>query len=279
MAQKNTKYTSKDPDHNGFYNYSTEENEIWGQLYSRQEADLSKFACHEYIDGLQNLGFPKDKIPQLKDITSTLTKATGWGVEGVPALISFDRFFDLLSNCKFPAATFIRTKGDFKYLREPDIFHEVFGHCPLLMNEHYADFMQKYGELGNSAPQADQSMLARLYWFTVEFGLIKRKGNLKIFGSGIVSSIDESKHALSSKPTIKPLELVEVFRTLYRIDMVQPIYFYIESFEDLFRLIDDSDNVFDAIAEAKSKGPYMPEFQVDDLPDEDFRKKLVRSLP
>lgn len=273
-----TKYKSKEINVDGTYRYSAEENKIWSELYMRQEENLSSFACKEYISGLDNLKLPKDRVPQLNDITKTLKEITGWGVEGVPALISFDKFFDLLANKKFPAATFIRTAEDFNYLREPDIFHEIFGHCPLLTNQFYADFMQKYGELGKSAPESDQAMLARLYWFTVEFGLIKRNKSLEIYGSGIVSSINESKHALSPKAEIRPLCLTDVFRTLYRIDMVQPIYFYIESFEELYDLVDDCQKVFDCINEAKERGPFLPKFQVDDLPENDFRKKLVRTM-
>ena len=273
-----TKYKSKEPNHDGVYEYSSEENEIWSNLYARQEANLSNFACEEYISGLADLKLPRNKVPQLLGITKTLNSKTGWGVEGVPALISFDKFFDLLANKKFPAATFIRTPEDFKYLREPDIFHEIFGHCPLLTNQFYADFMQKYGELGKSAPASDQAMLARLYWFTVEFGLIKRNNSLEAYGSGIVSSIKESQHALSTNAEVKQLNLLDVFRTLYRIDIVQPIYFYIESFEELYNLVDDSKMVFDSILEAKAKGPFVPKFEVEDLPEDDFRKKLVRSL-
>ena len=172
---------------------------------------------------------PKDRVPQLNEVTKKLTKKTGWGVEGVPALISFERFFGLLAEKKFPAATFIRKQSDFEYLQEPDIFHEIFGHCPLLMNDVYADFMQKFGELGRNASDEDQVMLARLYWFTVEFGLIQTNRNLQIYGAGIVSSVNESKYALSSKPKLVQLDLVEVFRTLYRIDIMQPIYFVILS--------------------------------------------------
>tara|TARA_B100000963_G_scaffold361187_1_gene395349 strand:- start:2361 stop:3203 length:843 start_codon:yes stop_codon:yes gene_type:complete len=277
-SKSGTKYKSKEPDHNGIYEYTAEENEMWSSLYNRQKANLSSFACKEYISGLADLNLPENQVPQLAEITNTLSSKTGWGVKGVPALISFDKFFDLLASKKFPAATFIRTPEDFKYLREPDIFHEIFGHCPLLTNQFYANFMQKYGELGKAAPQSDQAMLARLYWFTVEFGLIKRNNRLEAYGSGIVSSIKESEHALSSNAEVKPLNLTDVFRTLYRIDKVQPIYFFIESFEELYNLVDDSKKVFDSIIEAKAKGPFLPKFEVEDLPEDDFRRKLVNSL-
>ena len=141
------------------------------------------------------------------------------------------------------------------------------------MNEVYTDFMQKFGELAASASAEDQIMLARLYWFTVEFGLIQSNKDLQIYGAGIVSSVNESKYALSNKPQRYELDLVEVFRTLYRIDIMQPIYFVISSFDQLFNLVDAPKAVFESIAEARALGPHKPLFAVDDLPEDDLRKK------
>ena len=271
-----TKYVSKVPNASGERSYTPTEHDIWKKLYKIQENSLSGVACPEYISALEEISLPKDRVPQLNDVTKKLIKKTGWGVEGVPALISFERFFGLLAEKKFPAATFIRKQRDFEYLQEPDIFHEIFGHCPLLMNDVYADFMQKFGELGRNASDEDQVMLARLYWFTVEFGLIQTNKNLQIYGAGIVSSVNESKYALSSKPKVVQLDLVNVFRTLYRIDIMQPIYFVISSLNELFSLVENPKNVFESIVEAKSLGPYKPLFDVEDLPNNDLRKKIAQ---
>ena len=270
-----TKYVSKVPNENGDISYTSSEHGIWKKLYKVQENSLPGVACNEYISALKEINLPKDNIPQLASVTKILTNKTGWGVEGVPALISFERFFGLLAEKKFPAATFIRKNDDFEYLQEPDIFHEIFGHCPLLMNEVYADFMQKFGELGKNASDADQVMLARLYWFTVEFGLMQAADKIQIYGAGIVSSVNESKYALSGEPKSVPLDLVDVFRTLYRIDIMQPIYFIISSFNELFSLVENPRYVFESIAEAKALGPYKPLFDVEDLPDEDLRKRVA----
>lgn len=275
---KKTEYVSKEPDENGRRHYTDEENAIWRDLYSRQERDiLPGRACAEYIKCLKELDLPHDRVPQLDEVNAKLKPATGGSVAGVPALISFDKFFNLLANRTFPAATFIRTREEFDYLREPDIFHEILGHCPLLLNRNYADFMQAYGEIGLSVDPKDRAMLARLYWFTVEFGLIKENDNLRLYGAGIVSSVGESQYALSDKPEHRPIDLVDVFRRLYRIDIYQPVYYVIESFEQLFELASDKQRIMDAIAEAREKGPFIPTFKVDDLPEDDIRRKIAEN--
>lgn len=261
MAKGNSKYVSKKPDENGVRPYTDEENAIWQELYTRQEKLLPGKACQEYMDALERLNLPKDRVPQLEEVSDTLREHTGWAVEGVPALISFKKFFTLLANKKFPAATFIRTREEFDYLEEPDIFHEVFGHCPLLTNQVYADFMQKYGEFGLKVAKEDRAMLARLYWFTVEFGLMKNPEGMRIYGAGVLSSVGESDYAINSDaPERKKLDLVTAFRTPYRIDIYQPIYFVIEAFDELFDLVKDEQKLLDAIKEARRLGEFEPKF-------------------
>ena len=277
MGYGQSNYESKQPDENGVIHYTDEEHAIWRDLTARQYTLLPGRACDEYLECLEKLNLPKDRVPQLEEVSANLRKATGWSVYPVPALISFKKFFTLLANKQFPAATFIRTREEFDYLKEPDIFHEIYGHCPLLMNPVYADFMQKYGELGLKVEKGDREMLARLYWFTVEFGLMQHKdGPLRIYGAGIVSSVGESKYALhSDEPERRPIDLVTLFRTLYRIDMYQRVYYVIESFEQLFDLINH--DLLGAIAEAKRLGPLKPTFPVDDLPEDDMRRKLAKA--
>jgi phenylalanine-4-hydroxylase len=238
-------YVSKKPDCSGFIDYSAEENETWRILYKRQIAVVKQRACDEFLQGLNVLKMSANSIPQLPEINQKLSRLTGWKIERVPALIGFERFFELLANRKFPAATFIRRREDLDYIKEPDIFHELFGHCPLLTNPAYADFSQHYGRLGLAANKADRAMLARLYWFTIEFGLVKSKNDLhtdnglKVYGGGILSSNQETRYALESElPKRMPLDVLDVFRTHYRIDELQKNYFVINQLSDLHQLIE-----------------------------------------
>lgn len=239
MTYKETSYVAKPVNADGNADYTNEENDIWHELYSRQFPILQNRACDEYVQGLDILKMPKDRVPQCPEISKELKKATGWTLEPVPALIPFDRFFYLLANRKFPAATFIRTREELNYLQEPDIFHEVFGHCPLLTNQAYADFTHTYGTLGLNASQEDRVMLARLYWFTIEFGLIQTKKGTRAYGGGILSSINETVYSLESDvPQRRPFDALDALRTPYRIDIMQPIYFVLEAFDMLYQLID-----------------------------------------
>jgi phenylalanine-4-hydroxylase len=161
------------------------------------------------------------------------------GSQPVPALIQPEILFSLLSKKKFPAANFIRIPEEIDYIEEPDVFHELFGHCPLLTNAPYAEFMHQYGKLALSADKKIQMRLFRLFWFTIEFGLIKEDNQYKAYGGGILSSKSEIIYSVESDiPERTPLNPLEAFRTPFRIDILQPIYFVIESFEDLFKLID-----------------------------------------
>lgn len=232
----NAKYIAKKPDEHGYVAYDNIENNTWQTLYARQLPIIKNSACQEFLDGLKLLQFTHDKVPQLPDVNKKLLHATGWQVAPVAALISFDRFFKLLSNRMFPAATFIRIPEELDYLEEPDIFHELFGHCPMLTNQACADFTAHVGQLGVGASPKVQKLLARLYWFTIEFGLIKRD-DLKIYGGGILSSIGETAYALQSDlPERRSFDLMTVLRTPYRIDIYQNIYYVINSFEDLLEL-------------------------------------------
>lgn len=235
--KKPSKYVSKEPDSEGFIAWSNEENDIWAELVNRQMKHIQGKACDEYMDGVKNLGFDQGAIPQLPDINKILKKETGWEVYPVPALINFDKFFSLLNDKKFPAATFIRSREDFDYLQEPDIFHEIFGHCAMLTNPDFAAFTHKYGQLGKAADKKDRVWLARLYWFTVEFGLMQTDKGLRIYGGGILSSPGETDYAFNSDiPERKTLDVIDVLRTPYRIDIMQPIYFMINSIHDLYNI-------------------------------------------
>ena len=256
---KSTSYSSKQIDEQGLIEWSNEENETWKALYERQIELLKGRACNEYMQGIKLLDLPSDHIPQLPDIDKVLMRETGWQTAAVPALINFTEFFTLLANKRFPVATFIRSKEDFDYLQEPDIFHEIFGHCPLLTNPAFAHFTHVYGQLGLAASKEDRIFLARLYWFTVEFGLVKTNDGLRIYGGGILSSPGETHYALESDQAIrKPLVPVDVLRTPYRIDIMQPLYYVLAKFDDLFEI--SKMDIMEMVEEAKQLGLFEPQF-------------------
>jgi len=231
-----TTYLAKTPDEFGKIHYTVSEHKVWQTLIERQTPALKDAACDSYISALEQMAFPGDRIPQCDEVSEKIQHSSGWSVTPVSALISFDRFFNLLANKKFPVASFIRRAQELDYLQEPDIFHEVFGHTPLLNDPQFAHFTHTYGLAGVGATDEERVMLARLYWFTVEFGLIRTAHGNRAYGAGLVSSIGELQHALSDKPIVKEFDLLEVLRTPYRIDIYQPIYFVIESFDQLFDL-------------------------------------------
>jgi len=253
-----SKYISRKPDKNGFVDYPQDEHDIWKLLSQRQLEIIKGRACQEYMEGLDIIKLPIDTIPQIPEVNKKLNKATGWAIEPVPALIGFNRFFKLLANRKFPCATFIRTQEELEYLPEPDIFHEIFGHCPMLTNQVFADFTQKYGELGLNQSPTIQKLLARFYWFTAEFGLIKTPQGLRCYG-GVLSSIGETVYALESpKPKREPFNALNMLRTPYRIDTFQPIYYYIDSYEQIYQVVNK--NFIGLIHQAKSLGEFEPLF-------------------
>lgn len=256
---KATKYVSKDADEQGIIQWTAEENQVWQQLITRQLACIKGKACDEFIDGLALLNLPHDRIPQLDEVSEVLKATTGWQCEKVPALIGFGQFFKLLSEKKFPVATFIRSEEEFDYLQEPDIFHEIFGHCPLLTNPAFAHFTQIYGELGLNASKEDRVFLARLYWFTIEFGLLKTANGLRIYGGGILSSPGETTYAMEDLTVErKMLDVVDVFRTPYRIDIMQPIYFMINAIQDLDSI--SAQDLMALVEQAKALGLHKPKF-------------------
>jgi len=233
---KMTTYLAKTPDAFGKIHYTISEHRVWQALIERQTPALENAACGAYISALEKMSFSERRIPQCDEVNEKIQKTSDWSVTPVPALISFDRFFNLLANKQFPVASFIRRAEELDYLQEPDIFHEVFGHTPLLTEPQFAHFTHTYGLAGVGASDEERVMLARLYWFTVEFGLIKTARGNRAYGAGLVSSIGELQHALSDKPVVKEFDLLEVLRTPYRIDIYQPIYYVIESFDQLFDL-------------------------------------------
>ena len=232
-----TQYHSKPVSQEGWVEWSLEEDAIWHDLVKRQLDVIDDRACEAYLHGLTLLDLPLDRVPQLPEINKVLKETTGWQVQPVPALIDFDRFFDLLANKRFPVATFLRTRDEFDYLQEPDFFHEIFGHCAMLTNPDFAAFTEQYGKLGQAATSKQRGYLARLYWFTVEFGLVKEGDKLKIYGGGILSSPAETHYALEGELAVREsFDLQTVLRTPYRIDIMQPKYYVINDLAELFQI-------------------------------------------
>lgn len=215
--------------------YSAEEHARWDFLFARQARVLKNRACDAFLEGLAKLRLSKSGIPHFGRLSDRLEALTDWRVVAVPGLLPDDVFFDHLANRRFPSGNFIRSADQLDYLQEPDIFHDVFGHVPMLAHPVFADYMQAYGRGGQRAGGLGVLQnLARLYWYTVEFGLIDTPDGLRIYGSGIVSSKAESAFCLEDpSPHRVRFDLERVMRTEYRIDDFQQTYFVIDSFDDL----------------------------------------------
>lgn len=219
------------PQHTG--DYSDEDHAVWRLLVERQTALARLHACDEFVQGLETLGI-SDGIPEFDAVNARLEKLTGWRVVGVPGLIPDEVFYDHLAHRRFPVTVWIRARAEIDYLVEPDLFHDFFGHVPLLSNPVFADYMQMYGQRALEAG-ARIDLLARLYWYTVEFGLIQTPAGLKIYGAGILSSAAEVKHAISGAGVERlPFEAASVMRRPYQIDKLQDTYFVLDDFRQLF---------------------------------------------
>jgi phenylalanine-4-hydroxylase len=230
-AERNSDFTI---DQN-WSSYSAAEHDRWDRLYKRAGAILRGRACDEFVAMTHALELSQSGVPDMERLSERLQGLTGWRVVAVAGLVPDEVFFDHLANRRFPAGAFLRSEEQMDYIEEPDVFHDVFGHVPLLANPAFADFMQAYGEGGRRASRRGQlANLARLYWYTVEFGLIRTSAGLRIFGAGVMSSAAESVFALESpRPNRVAFNLARVMRTKYVIDDFQQIYFVIDSFEAL----------------------------------------------
>lgn len=223
--------------------YSAQDHATWDRLFERQSRMLRDRAAPEFLDGLDMLRLTSPGIPDFAALSDQLMRRTGWQVVAVPGLVPDRIFFEHLAHRRFVAGRFIRSPDQIDYLAEPDVFHDVFGHVPLLANPLFADYMQAYGQGGLRADSLGAiDRLARLYWYTVEFGLIRRDGDMKLYGAGILSSYGESVFALDDpSPHRIGFDLRRVMRTRYRIDDYQQSYFVIDSFEALLRATVETD--------------------------------------
>lgn len=250
----------------GWSGYTEAQHAVWKTLFERQTRLLPGRACDEFVQGMQDLPIAADRIPDFEALSEVLMRRTGWQVVAVPGLVPDEVFFEHLANRRFPAGNFIRRADQLDYLEEPDVFHDVFGHVPMLMNPALADYIQAYGEGGLRAQRLGTlHQLARVYWYTVEFGLVRQREGLRIYGAGIASSFTESVFALDDpSPNRIAFALERVMRTRYRIDDFQEAYFVIRDLDQLLDLATiDFAPLYERIAG-------LPEFAPGDLlcPDE-----------
>ena len=222
----------------GWEKYSAEQHATWRTLFERQTKLLPGRACDEFVQGMRELPIGAEQIPDFRRLSDVLMKRTGWQVVAVPGLVPDEVFFEHLANRRFPAGHFIRRPHELDYLEEPDVFHDVFGHVPMLMNPAIADYIQAYGVGGLRAQALGKlANLARVYWYTVEFGLLRQADGLRIYGAGIASSYTESVFALDDpSPNRIAFDVERVMRTHYRIDDFQESYFVIGSLDELLSL-------------------------------------------
>ena len=222
----------------GWEHYTAAEHAVWKTLFERQTRLLPGRACDEFVRGMRALPIGADQIPDFERLSEVLMKATGWQVVAVPGLVPDEVFFEHLANRRFPAGHFIRRADELDYLEEPDVFHDVFGHVPLLMHPAMADFIQAYGEGGLRAQRLGVlDQLARVYWYTVEFGLVQQADGLRIYGAGIASSATESRFCLDdASPNRLGFDVERVLRNHYRIDDFQESYFVIDGLDALLNL-------------------------------------------
>ena len=228
-----------------FKNYKEEDFKVWKTLFDRQEVNLMDKACSEYKSALQEMRtvLNSSSIANFNDLNQWFKEKTGWEIYCVPGLIPVEEFFCLLADKKFCSSTWLRSMEQLDYLEEPDMFHDIFGHIPLLSNQIFSDFAHEFGKLGKSFlhDQHKLVMLQRIYWFTIEFGLIEQSG-LKIYGAGIISSYGESIASLEDNTIKKPFNLEEVLNCEFKTDVIQDKYFVIKSFDQLFESITELTN-------------------------------------
>jgi len=222
-----------------YSNYTEEDFAVWKGLYEKQMYNLQGKVVDEFNQGIVHLNFNADEIPNFEKINNKLLALTGWSIKTVPNLAEADLFFEQLSKRRFTSTCWLRSMEEFDYLQEPDMFHDVFAHVPMLCNKKYTDFFHKIGQLATSFHNQEAvKMLQRLYWYTIEFGVLQTKDDLKIYGAGIISSVGEINNVYGGLAQIKPFNIQEVLYTPFEIDKVQPLYFYIESFDQLQKALD-----------------------------------------
>lgn len=235
--------------------YTEEDFKVWKILFDRQIVNLPGAASEAYLKGIKEIGFTADKIADFEDVNKRLENTTGWSIQVVPGLIDDDLFFGLMNNKRFCSSTWLRKMEQLDYLEEPDMFHDAFAHMPLLTNQHYVDFLEDLSgiALKHIENKWAVELLSRIYWFTIEFGLIRENGELRIYGAGILSSAGETKYSLSSEPAHHEYDVRKIMNTPYWKDKFQDKYFIIESYEQLYQSLPEIEAVLEEMVTEEAK--------------------------
>lgn len=232
-----------------YSSYTPADHQMWRILFERQTQKLPQLASKDYLEGIERAGFVADHIPDFeKELTARLKTLTDWSVIGVPGLVPIKEFFELMAARQFPASTWLRQQNQLEYLEEPDMFHDTFGHVPLLTNQAFCNFLAEFSKISLKYIEDETAvkLMQRLYWYTVEFGLIKEDGELKIYGGGILSSSGESEYSLHSNvPERVPYNIVEIIATDVKIDEYQKKYFVINSYKQLYQSLPQFEKVLE----------------------------------
>jgi phenylalanine-4-hydroxylase len=222
--------------------YTAENQSVWAELVGRRLPQLQEWACREYLDGYGVIGLREDQIPNLREIARRLAPRTGWETTPVSGFMPPDAFFEMLAARRFPTTTWLRDRNSIDYTPEPDIFHDVFGHVPMHAHKVFGNFLQHYGAV--CARVQDKSILesiGRLFWYTVEFGLIRQDGKVKIYGSGVISSHGECSNVISGKCEVRDFTLDEVLATPVKVDEIHKLLFAIESFDQIYEAMQEAE--------------------------------------
>ena len=218
--------------------YTSEAHDVWHLLYERRMRTLRDTGSEVFLSGIERIGLEPDRVPRLADVNARLGASTGWNALGVRGFIPAEQFFHCLSQRRFPTTLIVRPRAQLDYLPEPDIFHDVFGHVPLHSHPVFADFLQQFGAVAAASRTTQETLeMARLFWFTVEFGLIRESGGVRIYGSGLISSHGDAANALSDRCQRRPFVLEDVLQQPFEIDRLQDVLFVIESFDQLFEAV------------------------------------------
>ena len=224
-----------------YKNYTEEDFNVWKILFNRQIDNLKEIVAQEFLDSLKKMQFNPHKIPDFIQVNRILKNSTGWKIKTVPNIAEAKDFFSCLSKKQFTTTCWLRSMSEIDYLEEPDMFHDVFAHIPLLINKNYSDFFHKIGQIGLSVINDEERLkkLQRLYWFTIEFGLLKSGSKHKIYGAGIISSKGESENAMAKSSTKEDYNVKKIMNHDFRTDVIQDTYYVIESFDQLINSISD----------------------------------------
>ena len=222
--------------------YTTEQHSVWSELVSRRLPQVREHACREFLDGYDTIGLSNDRLPNLREITERLRPRTGWSTTAVSGFLPGNAFFEMLEARMFPTTTWLRSRDSLAYIPEPDIFHDVFGHVPMHAHPVFADFLQHYGSVCARIQNAQAlERLGRLFWYTVEYGLIRQDNKIKVYGSGVISSHGECNNVIEGGCEVRPFNLSEVLDTPVKVDELQKVLFAIESFDQVYEAIQEAE--------------------------------------